>query len=190
MTRRRFLHYAPMFILRLILLAYMVQSGRWLSLWPVFAVESASLVLGTWNAWAARSVADWSAGLATNLAYVAGVFILPMPGHAVPASTVAGVFWLSFMLSAWALWHLRECFTYGSPTFVRQVCTGPYAYFPHPQAFARGMLEVVLLASCWGDWRNVSRACAGLVLTLIVVAVEVRFRSWYIRLGGCGDSVE
>ena len=174
------LHYFPMLAVRLGLLLLMVVTGRHVALWPVFAVECASVVLGTWNALAARAVATGAVGLWTTCAYGVGVFVLPMPGGCVAPETVQQGYWLSFALSAWALWHLRECFTYGAPSFVRVVATGPYRWVRHPQLWARLLIEAVVFASVgWSNLWDVARCVLAMILTVSVMEVEDRWRATF-----------
>lgn len=170
---RFFTHYALGLWFRLGLVAVYLTDGRALSLWPVLIVMLLELYFGVKNMTSAVAFSSPLVGVLSQAAYFVGWISLPSPA---PSDIVFVLFSCSLLLDTWALVHLRECFTFGGPTFVRLVKSGPYAFFPHPQWFARCLIYCAFIPQVVAGDTLALRGLLGCILcSAIVWSCELHF---------------
>jgi len=171
---RFFTHYALGLWFRVGLVTVYVMDGRALSLWPVLVVMLLELYFGLRNFRAAVAFSDPLTGILSQVAYLFGWLFLPSPSG---SPFVLVCYSSALIIDAWALLHLKDSFTFGGPTFVSWVRSGPYRWFAHPQWFARSLIYLAFVPQAL-DARSIP---AGLLLSILASAVvwslELRFLS-------------
>lgn len=177
MIKRLAIHYLPGFVFRSFLIVAYLLDGRAVTFWPIFVLMCAELYFGTVNAFRSYVVASTSAALLTQLGYFLAWLFLPAPGPDFPV-IVGSLLLLSMSLDLWALFHLRDSFTYGGPTWIKRVSTGPYAFFPHPMWFARSLVYLALLFSTALQplsWTWLACLNIALMSNILTWGLELRF---------------